>query len=122
MSVEPEFEYAHREVDNVVVQDLTGWTGETEGMGAVESEWVRIASQPHVTAALTEFSAEMKLGRETQEHLAREWTANAEKANIDKVAFVSEGIKALAVSANLDIDQEIRSFNSFDEALAWARE
>lgn len=113
----------HEEIDGVVLQDLTAWDGTTTaGMDAVEREWQSVASQSHITASVTEFSADLSLGKETQDHLAREWTANAEAVGIEKIAFVSEGIKARAVSANLDVSQEIRTFSSVEKAVQWASE
>lgn len=116
------FDYTHEKHGNVVVQDLTDWDGETEEMGAVESEWLSIATQDHITATITEFGDGITLGPDTQDHLASEWTENAKQAGIDKIAFVSEGIEARAVSANLDVPQEIRAFSSLDDALGWAQE
>jgi hypothetical protein len=116
------FQYTHRTLDNVVVQDLTNWSGETAGMDEVESEWLSHASRSQITATITEFSSEMQLGRTTQEHLAAEWSENAEQAGIERIAFVSEGIKARAVSANLDVSQEIKTFGSLDAALEWAQD
>lgn len=121
MATAPQFRYSHEERDNVVVQDLTGWNGETDGMDRVEQEWMNRASRPHITGSVTEFNAEMDLGTETQNHLAREWSENAETANIDRIAFVSEGIKARAVSANIDVSQDVRVFGSVDEAVEWAQ-
>lgn len=113
----------HEEIENVVLQDLTAWDGTTtEGMDAVEREWQRVAGQSHITASVTEFSADLSLGKETQDHLAREWTANAGSVGIEKIAFVSDGIKARAVSANLDVSQEIRTFSSVEKAVAWAQQ
>jgi hypothetical protein len=120
-AVHPDFAYSHREQDNVLIQDLTDWSGETEGMDAVESDWLSRARQSHITATITEFGADMSLGKQTQDHLAKEWTENATDANIEKIAFVSEGIKARAVSANLDVDPEIKTFKSVDEAVEWAQ-
>lgn len=118
----PPFRYSHYEQGNVLVQNLTDWSGETEGMDHVENEWLSRASQPHITAAITEFGAGMELGAEVQDHLAREWGENAQRADIGKIAFVSDGIEARAVSANLDVSPEIRSFESLSEAIGWAWE
>lgn len=116
------FEYSFDKRDNVLVLDLTDWSGETEGMDKAERDWLSRASKSGVTAAVTEFSADMSLGRETQNHLAKEWSENGHEADIDKLAFVSEGIKARAVSANLDVPQEIKTFGSVAEAVEWASE
>jgi hypothetical protein len=115
------FEYSHEENGNVVVQDLTAWDGDTAGMDQVEAEWLDIANEDYITATITEFGSAVTLGPETQDHLAREWTANAKTAGIDKIAFVSSGIEARAVSANLDVPQEIRAFSTFEAALNWAQ-
>jgi len=120
-AVTASFEFSHEEQSNVVLQDLTRWDGETDGMERVETEWTHHAQQPHITAAVTEFSGDMSLGRETQEHIAREWSNKAERVGIEKIAFVSEGIKARAVSANLDVSQEIKVFGSTAEAVEWAQ-
>jgi hypothetical protein len=122
MSTTTPFENDHFEEGNVLVQNLTDWSGETEGMDEVESDWLKQARRSHITASVTEFGAEMQLGREAQNHLAEEWTENAQEAGIEKIAFVSEGIEARAVSANLDVAQEIQTFQSVADALRWARE
>ncbi|MFB6176980.1 MAG: hypothetical protein ABEI99_07545 [Halobaculum sp.] len=116
------FGVTHEVVGSTVLQDLTGWDGETDGLDAVESAWMEVASQSDVTAAVTEFSTEMLLGAETQDHLAVEWSANADAAGIERIAFVSDGIKARAVSANLDVAQDVQTFTCPEAALGWANE
>ena len=120
MSEHPEFEYSHQKDENVVIQDLTEWDGRTEGMDHIESEWLEAVRESQITAAVTEFGPEVSLGRETQEHLAKEWTANANEAGINKIAFVSDGIKSHAVSSNIDVEQQIQAFRSLEKAVEWA--
>lgn len=123
MPVKPQFEFDHEEHGAVVVQDLTAWDGEsTDSLDAVEAEWMSIAERAHITGAVTVFDPDMGLGKETQEHLAGEWTENADRVGIGRIALVSEGIKARAVSANLDGDQTVRTFSSKAEAVEWAGE
>ncbi|MXR50770.1 hypothetical protein GRX03_04005 [Halovenus sp. WSH3] len=116
------FEYSFETRGDVLVLDLTDWSGGTEAMDEAEADWLSKAGRAHITATVTEFSPETTLGRETQDHLARAWSENAREANVEKLAFVSEGIKARAVSANLDVPQEIKTFKSVEEAVEWARE
>lgn len=111
---------SHEVENGVVVQDLTAWDGETDGMDDVEAAWMDHATRPEATGAVTEFGGDVLLGAETQRHLALEWSENATRANVDRIAFVSEGIEARAVSANLDVPQEIETFESVDAAVAWA--
>lgn len=117
---EAPFKYSFETRGNVLALDLTDWSGETEGMDAAERDWLSRASKPAVTAAVTEFSADMSLGRDTQNHLAKEWSKNGHEADIEKLAFVSDGLKARAVSANLDVPQEINTFGSTEDAVEWA--
>jgi hypothetical protein len=117
---ETDLRYDHEQLDNVVFQDLTDWGGETEDLAEVGSTWFDHASRPGVTGSVTEFGSDVTLGRETQEHLASEWSDRAKQAGIARIAFVSEGIKARAVSSNLDVPQEIQTFKSVEEAVAWA--
>ncbi|RLM41992.1 hypothetical protein DVK00_18185 [Haloarcula sp. Atlit-47R] len=121
MSQNSSIEFEHEQFGNIVVQDLTEWNGETEEISAVENEWLDIASQQEVTATITEFGPKVTLSRDTQEHLAVEWSSNAQEAGVEKIAFVSEGIKARAVSSNLDVPQEIKTFRSIEEAVNWAK-
>jgi hypothetical protein len=120
MPVTGGFDYSHRVEENAVVQDLSEWDGETEGMAEVEAEWLDHARRHDVDASVTLFGPEVSLGQDTQEHLAGEWSANAAEAGIDRIALVSDGIKARAVSANLDVDQEVRAFGSLAAATEWA--
>lgn len=119
---QPEFQYSHRERGNALIQDLTDWSGETAGMNTVERDWLSRARQSNITATITEFGPDVSLPRETQNHLAKEWSGNAQEADIEKIAFVSDGLKARAVSANLDVPQEIKTFGSVEEAIEWAHE
>jgi hypothetical protein len=122
MQQTPEFTYQHEVRGSVVVEDLTEWRMESTGMNRVEREWVDCASQPHVTAAVTEFSSEVRLGAVPLAHLVAEWSENASKAGVEKLAFVSTGIEADPESVDCDTSQEVGFFESREAALGWASE
>ncbi|MFC7097080.1 hypothetical protein [Halobaculum marinum] len=121
MAVHTAFDYARREHDSVLVYDLSAWDGETEGMADIETQWRRDASAAHISGTVTVFGPDIALGHETQRHLAREWSDNVDAAGVDRVAFVSEGIKARAVSAAVDVGAEVHVFGSLEEAVEWAQ-
>lgn len=122
MQQTPGFTYQHEVRGSVVVEDLTEWRMESTGMNHVEREWVDCASQPHVTAAVTEFSSEVTLGAVPLAHLVAEWSENASRAGVEKLAFVSPGIEADPESVDCDTSQEVGFFESREAALEWASE
>jgi len=115
------FEFSHDVKGSVLVQDITEWSGNPEHTDAFESEWLRRASASRITAAVTQFGSEIELGFETQDHFAEVWGPTADDAGIDRLAFVSDGIKARAISANVETrNVDIRVFSDVDEAIEWA--
>ncbi|PSQ58110.1 MAG: hypothetical protein BRD23_07740 [Halobacteriales archaeon SW_9_67_25] len=63
----------------------------------------------------------MLLGPDAQEELMVEWSRDADRVNLNGIAYVGPGIKARAASANIDADYEIRTFDDFNEGLSWAQ-
>jgi hypothetical protein len=115
------FEYEFRERGNVLVQDMEAWDGSPEGLDAVSREWADLARQDHITATLTVFGDDLMLGPDAQEELMEEWSGDADRVDLDGIAYVGPGIKARAVSANIDADYEIRTFDDFEAGLSWAQ-
>lgn len=121
MSQTAPFRYSHKLVENVVVQDLTDWSGEIAGMDAVESAWRSHVSRPEVSAAVTEFDSDMALCREARNHLAAEWCENAGGLAVEKIGFVSAGTEPRVVSPMPAVQQDVRIFGSLGEAIEWAK-
>lgn len=122
MTQSPGFTYQHEVRGSVVLQDLTEWQMESTGMNRVEREWVEQASQPNVSAAVTEFSPEVTLGAVPLAHLVAEWSENATRAGVEKLAFVSPGIEADTSRVGCNASQEVGFFESTEAALEWASE
>ncbi len=117
------FDYSHEVEGTVLVQDITEWDGNPEHTAAFESEWKERAKSPRISAAVTQFGPDINLGFETQDHFAEVWGPAADNAGIERLAFVSDGIKARAISANVETrDVDIRVFNDVAEAIEWAQE
>jgi len=116
------FEITHEIEDGVLIADDTEWDGDTEYADIMEEDWTKKADRPDVKGAVTIFGDEIDLGRETQNHFAEYWGPKADQSGIDRLAFVSDGIKARAVGANIDTaSTTVEIFNDVDEAIEWSR-
>ncbi|MUV90679.1 hypothetical protein GJ629_12875 [Halapricum sp. CBA1109] len=122
MAVTPQFEFDHERRGSVVVQDLTDWDGTPDGMDAVEAEWLSIAERPHITGSVTVFDPGMALPADTLDRLARQWSDGAARVDIERIAFVAEGVDAHAVGEHLDMPHAVRTFESTPAAVEWAGE
>ncbi|SEV93159.1 hypothetical protein [Halobacterium jilantaiense] len=109
--------------DNVVIWDLSDWTGDPDEIADIKEQWVRAANKSHITATVTKIGGSLDLGSDTQSHIAEIWTDLAEGASLEKSAVVSDRIKAMAVQSNLDTgDFETGHFETVDEAVDWAQD
>lgn len=105
-----------------VLTDMTGWNGDIDVMADIEDQWYEIASRPDVTGSVTVFSDDVSLSSDVQDHIAEEWSDGATELGITRLAFVSEGITAMAASANIDTEAELDTFNETETAVDWAEQ
>lgn len=105
-----------------VFTDMTGWNGDLEMMAGIEDRWYDIASRSDVTGAVTVFSDDISLSAEVQNHIAEEWSNGATEIGITRLAFVSEGITAMAASANVETEAELDTFDESEVAVQWAEQ
>lgn len=105
-----------------VFTDMTGWNGDLEVMADIEDRWYDVASRPDVTGAVTVFSDEISLSSEVQNHIAEEWSNGATELGVTRLAFVSEGITAMAASANVETAAELDTFDESETAIRWAEQ
>lgn len=106
--------------DGVVVTDLTDWDGDPEKVDADIDEWLTCANEPGVTGSVTVLSDDLRLTEGTQRRVAEEWSSLGEEAGHDRAAYVSEGLKAMAVAANVEFTGELETFDSIGAAVEWA--
>lgn len=107
--------------DNVGVWMLEGWDGyDQETLESVSQHYDIRTNKSDITGTVAIFGEETDLPKETQEYIADEWGENAR--GVERVAFASEGLKAMAVSANVEVknDAEVDWFNDIEEAIQWA--
>jgi L-alanine-DL-glutamate epimerase-like enolase superfamily enzyme len=87
-----------------------------------ESHYAETASRDEITATLVVFDEVGHLGSETQDHMTDAWSELAQAVDVERTAYVADGITALAVKSNVTApNKELEAFESVDDALDWAR-
>jgi hypothetical protein len=107
--------------DNVGVWLLTGWDGyDQDALESVSVHYDKRTNRPDIAGTVAVFSEDTDLPKETQEYMADQWGENAK--GVERVAFASEGLKAMAVSANVEVenDADVEWFSDVSEAVKWA--
>ena len=97
-------------------------SGEIE---AGERHYRETASQDGMTGTVVVIENAEALGSDLRESLDRvneQWSKLGEAVDVDRLAYVADGMMSSAVTANLDVDVEVESFESVEEAVSWAGE
>ncbi len=117
-----QYEWEFETVGSVGVWYLEGWQGYAdEALEAVTDHYRRRGSRSDITGTVAVFGEQTQLGRETQEYMAEEWSANGEYVGVDRVAFVDEGITGMAVKSQMEIQTaEVEAFDDLEAAVDWA--
>lgn len=106
----------------VGIWNFHGWEGwDNEELESLSDHYRSRASKPDITATVAIFGEKTNLPAETQEYMASEWTDNVDYADVQRVAFVAEGITGMAVKSQLEVDAKTEDFDTLDAALEWAR-
>ncbi|ESP89118.1 hypothetical protein [Candidatus Halobonum tyrrellensis] len=110
------------EEGDVLIIDLDGWDGDPEQIQGAEQEFLDMVATAEYRGVVTDLG-EVSLGKETQEHIKRGWTELIEEAGLDRFAYVSVGLGAMATNANIQTDSSVtrKAFNDRTEAVEWVR-
>lgn len=113
---------SYRQEDNVGIWEIEDWKRLfEEEIEAAERHYQEIAGQPEITATVVVFDEVSSLSGEMQDHITDAWSQLAQAVEIEKAAYVADGIAAMAVTANVEAPNvELDSFESEQEAVAWA--
>jgi len=116
--------WSFRREDDVGVWTLTDWDRLfEEEISEAEQHYGQTASEPSLTASVVVFDEVGTLDAEMQEYITDAWSELAQSVDVDRIAYVADGITALAVKSNVEApDTEIDSFESEGAAVAWARD
>lgn len=113
----------HERQGNVAVFEIEDWeqlfANEIE---EAEKQYGEVASDPEITATVVAFDSVDSLSGEMQEHITEVWSQLAQAVDIEKGAYVADGITAMAVESNVTAPGvDIDSFASLDDAVSWAK-
>lgn len=118
-----EYEWDFEKRGTVGIWYMKGWKGfPDEDLDAASNHYRERGSQDDIEATLAVFGDETNLPKETQEYMGEAWSENGEYTGVDKAGFVSDGIVAMAVASQMDIEgAEVDSFDELEAAIEWAQ-
>ncbi|AXR79708.1 hypothetical protein [Natrarchaeobaculum sulfurireducens] len=118
-----EYEWDFEQRGGVGIWFMSGWQGfADEDLEAASDHYRERGKRSDIDATLAVFGDETKLPKETQEFMGEAWSENGEYTGVERIGFVAEGITAMAVKSNVDVDgAEVESFTDLETALEWAR-
>lgn len=111
-----------REESGVLIVDLTEWDGTVEdssNLSADEEQFLSLAQTNDYRGVVTDVSG-VSLSAETQSYIESSWAELISATDIARFAYLSDGIKAMAVTAKLDAPAEVDNFSSIETAIEWA--
>ncbi|WP_276301704.1 hypothetical protein [Halorussus lipolyticus] len=116
--------WSYERDDNVGVWTIHDWEALfDEGLQDAEKHYSETANQDEITATIIEFGHVDSLGAEMQDHMTDAWSQLAQTVELERTAYVADGITALAVKSNVEApNTELETFESLDSALEWAKE
>lgn len=60
--------------------------------------------------------------RDSLDHIGKEWSQLADDVDIDRLAYVADGIMSTTVKMKIEADVDVESFDSADEAIEWCQQ
>ena len=116
--------WSYERQGNVGVWTIADWGALfEEELDDAEEHYSETANQDDITATIIDFEAVDSLGVEMQDHMTDAWSQLAQAVELEKTAYVADGITAMAVKSNVEAPTtELATFESMDSALEWASE
>jgi hypothetical protein len=125
MSVNSLSHVEYEERNGVGVWTVTDFAAslETGELEEGEAHYRDVASKDRMDATVVVIENADQVGTgmgDTLDHINQQWSQLADEVNIDRLAYVADGLMASVVKSNIDADVDTESFKSLDEALDWA--
>lgn len=103
--------------------DSLAETLESGALEEGEEHFREHAGQPDMNACIIQIGDAETGGSDTLGHVAEEWTALANETDIDRTAYVTEGLARMAIAQKNDAaNHTAKGFTDLEEGLAWAKE
>ncbi|MFC7072695.1 hypothetical protein ACFQJ7_06685 [Halovenus rubra] len=122
-SLPPSVTYEER--GNVGVWNITSaasYLSDTEKREQGEIHFREQASRSEMNGTVVKFENAEKLGSEIRgslDHINEEWSRLAEEVDIERLAYVADGMMATTVKMNIEADVSTESFDSIEDAVSW---
>jgi hypothetical protein len=96
---------------------------ESGALEAGEDHFREHAGHPEMSGTVVEMGDAETGGSDILDHVAEEWTALAEETNIERTAYVADGLARMAVAQKNEADNHTsKGFTNLEEAVEWASE
>lgn len=102
--------------------DAVGLFTDQEALKQAETHYEEVASDPAMSATIIQINDAEQLGsgvRDSLDHISDQWSELADSVDVDRLAYVADGLMAMTVKAKIDADVETESFDSVEKAVEW---
>ncbi len=119
-----EYNWSYEIKGNIAVFRMEGWQGYAdEELKSATEAYRKVVSQDDIKGNVTLVGAD-KMPKDSQDYIAKNWADNVNYVDIERCAFVSDGLTAMTLKSNVKDrteDTEIESFDEFEDALNWVQ-
>ena len=119
-----EYNWSYEIEGNIAVFRMEGWQGYAdEELKSATEAYRKVVSQDDIKGNVTLVGAD-KMPKDSQDYIAKNWADNVNYVDIERCAFVSDGLTAMTLKSNVKDrteDTEIESFDEFEDALNWVQ-
>jgi hypothetical protein len=96
-------------------------TMESGALDEAEGHFREAAGDPAMNGCVVVIRDVSDVGPEVLDHVNDKWTALAEETEIDRTAYVSDGIAKMAISSKNEAEgMESKGFTDREQAVSWA--
>lgn len=108
--------------DGVAVFDATDWDGDPRAFFGFDEYWIDICKRSSVNSSVLVLPEDVHLSKDVRDHIEESWNENAKKVTLEKAAIVAPKLRSKMIELKIDQDLlETKSFESYREAMKWAK-
>lgn len=105
------------------VWDLRPWDGDVETLDEINQAWMNAHGPDEKIGTISVFPNEVIIDDSIQDFIAEGWNEASKATDLQYLAIVAEGLKALAVQNQIDVPfVEMEAFDTVEEAVEWMDE
>jgi hypothetical protein len=115
----------YEERDGVGIWKIDSFAEALESGALAEGEehFREHAGQPEMKGCVVEIGDAETGGSDTLEHVAEEWTKLGEVTEVERIAYVTDGLARMAIAQKNEADGlTAKGFEDLEEGLEWAKQ